>query len=104
MRERLSLLAFLGTEDIEVHIVHISHVSITLFIGIIIFPHIGNPQSIGYNQPKKKTIEIITEKSEGPINSYCVVIINRQAPEHPKAIRTIINAIWGNNLQVHQIH
>ena len=28
-RERLSLLAFLGTEDIRVHIVHISHVIIT---------------------------------------------------------------------------
>ena len=25
-----------------------------LYIGIIIFPHIDNPQSTGYNQPKKK--------------------------------------------------
>ena len=39
-----------------------------LYIGIIIFPHIDNPQSTGYNQPKKKTIKIINEKSEGPIN------------------------------------
>ena len=39
-----------------------------LYIGIIIFPHKNNPQSTGYNQPKKKTIKIIKEKSEGPIN------------------------------------
>ena len=39
-----------------------------LYIGIIIFPHIDNPQATGYNQPKKKTIKIINEKSEGPIN------------------------------------
>ena len=39
-----------------------------LYIGIIIFPHIDNPQSTGYNLPKKKTIKIINEKSEGPIN------------------------------------
>ena len=39
-----------------------------LYIGIIIFPHIDNPQSKGYNQPKKKTIKTINEKSEGPIN------------------------------------
>ena len=38
-----------------------------LYIGIIIFPHIDNPQSTGYNWPKKKTIKIINEKSEGPI-------------------------------------
>ena len=35
---------------------------------MIIFPHIDNPQSTGYNQPKKKTIKMINEKSEGPIN------------------------------------
>ena len=39
-----------------------------LYIGIIIFPHIDNTQSTGYNEPKKKTIKIINEKSEGPIN------------------------------------
>ena len=40
-----------------------------LYIGIIIFPHIDNPQSTGYNHPKKKqTIKMINEKSEGPIN------------------------------------
>ena len=39
-----------------------------LSIGIIIFPHIDNPQSTGYNQPKKKTIKIINEKSEDPTN------------------------------------
>ena len=39
-----------------------------LYIGIIIFLHIDNPQSTGYNLPKKKTIKIINEKSEGPIN------------------------------------
>ena len=33
-----------------------------LYTGIIIFPHIDNPQS------KKKTIKIINEKGEGPIN------------------------------------
>ena len=39
-----------------------------LNIGIIIFPHIDNPQSTGYNQPKKnKTIKIINKKSEGPL-------------------------------------
>ena len=40
-----------------------------LYIGIIIFPHIDNPQSTGYNQPeKKKTIKIINENSEDPTN------------------------------------
>ena len=39
-----------------------------LYIGIIIFPHIDNPQSTGYNWSKKKTIKIINEKSGGPIN------------------------------------
>ena len=39
-----------------------------LYIGMIIFPHIDNPQSTGYNSPKKKTIKIINEKSEGPID------------------------------------
>ena len=39
-----------------------------LYIGTIIFPHIDNPQSTGYNSPKKKPIKIINEKSEGPIN------------------------------------
>ena len=40
-----------------------------LYIGIIIFPHIDNPQSTGCNKPKKKKpIKIINEKSEGPIN------------------------------------
>ena len=39
-----------------------------LYIGIIIFPHIDNPKSTGYNWPKKKTIKMINEKSEGPIN------------------------------------
>ena len=39
-----------------------------LYIEIIIFPHIDNPQSIGCNWLKKKTIKIINEKSEGPIN------------------------------------
>ena len=39
-----------------------------LYIGIIIFPHIDNPQSTGYNYPKKKPIKIINKKSEGPIN------------------------------------
>ena len=39
-----------------------------LYIGMIIFPHIDNPQSAGYNQPKKKTIKTINLKSEGPIN------------------------------------
>ena len=48
-RERLSLSAFLRTEDIGVHIVHISCLIINLYIGIIIFPHIDNPQSTGYN-------------------------------------------------------
>ena len=38
-----------------------------LYIGIIIFPNIDNPQSTGYNQAKKKTIKIINEKSEGPL-------------------------------------
>ena len=32
-----------------------------LYIGIIIFPHIDNPQSTGYNYPKKKPIKIINE-------------------------------------------
>ena len=39
-----------------------------LYIGIIIFHHIDNPQSTGYSQSKKRTIKIINEKSEGPIN------------------------------------
>ena len=47
-REILSLSAFLGTEDIWAHMVHISRVIIT-YTGIIIFPHIDNAQSTGYN-------------------------------------------------------
>ena len=40
-----------------------------LYIGIIIFPHIDNPQSTGYDLPmKNKTIKIMNKKSEGPIN------------------------------------
>ena len=48
--EWLSLMAFLGTVESEVCIVHISHV-ITAYtcIGIIIFPHIDNTQSTGHN-------------------------------------------------------
>ena len=38
-----------------------------LYTGIIIFPHIDNPQSTGYNQPKKKTIKIINEKMRAPL-------------------------------------
>ena len=39
-----------------------------LYIGLIIFPHIDNPQYTGYNLPKKKNIKIINEKSEDPID------------------------------------
>ena len=39
-----------------------------LYIGMIIFSYIDNTQSTGYDQPKKKTIKIINEKNEGPIN------------------------------------
>ena len=38
-----------------------------LYIGIIIFPHISNPQSTGYIN-LKKTIKMINEKSEVPID------------------------------------
>ena len=48
-RERLSLSAFLRTEDIGVHIVHISRLIITYTLEQIIFPHIDNPQSTGCN-------------------------------------------------------
>ena len=34
-----------------------------LYIGIIIFPHIDNPQSTGCNQPKKKTIKTRTTRT-----------------------------------------
>ena len=61
-RERLSLLAFSGTYSPYKPCNH------NQYIGIIIFPHIDNPQSTGYNQPKKKAIKIINEKREGPIN------------------------------------
>ena len=33
-----------------------------LYIGIIIFPHIDNPQYTGYDLPKKKPNKIINEK------------------------------------------
>ena len=33
-----------------------------LYIGIIIFPHIDNPQYTGYDLPKKKTNKIINAK------------------------------------------
>ena len=33
-----------------------------LYIGIIIFPHIDNPQYTGYDLPKKKPKKIINEK------------------------------------------
>ena len=39
-----------------------------LYIGIIIFPYIDNPQYTGYDLPKKIPNKIISEKSEGPIN------------------------------------
>ena len=38
-----------------------------LYIGIIIFPHIDNPQSTGYNYPTKKTNKIINEKVRAPL-------------------------------------
>ena len=37
-----------------------------LYIGIIIFPHIDNPQYTGYDLPKKKPNKIINEKKWGP--------------------------------------
>ena len=47
-RERLSLSTFLGTEDIGPYSPYklCNH---NLHIGIIIFPHIDNTQSTGYN-------------------------------------------------------
>ena len=36
-----------------------------LYIGIIIFPHIDNPQYTGYDLPKKKPNKIINEKKWG---------------------------------------
>ena len=67
--ERLSLSAFLGTEDIGVHI---SCVIITyLYIGIIIFPHIDNPQSSGCNSTKWMTESNINDIfNYGDGNSY----------------------------------
>ena len=37
-----------------------------LYIGIIIFPHIDNPQYTGYDLPKKKPNKMINEKKWGP--------------------------------------
>ena len=37
-----------------------------LYIGIIIFPHIDNPQYTGYDLPKKKPNKIINAKKWGP--------------------------------------
>ena len=37
-----------------------------LYIGIIIFPHIDNPQYTGYDLPKKKPNKIINKKKWGP--------------------------------------
>ena len=34
---------------------------------MIIFPHIDNPQSTGYNQPKKKTIKMVSKKVRAPL-------------------------------------
>ena len=68
--EILSLSAFLGTEDIGVHI---SRVIITyLYIGIIIFPHIDNPQSSGCNSTKWMTETDINDINfnYGDGNSY----------------------------------
>ena len=48
-RERLSLSAFLGTEDIGGPYSPYKLCNHNLYIGIIIFPHIDNPQSTGYN-------------------------------------------------------
>ena len=48
--EWLSLTAFLGTGDIGVHVVHINRCNHSIYIGIIIFPHINNTQSTGHNK------------------------------------------------------
>ena len=48
MSEWLNLTAFLGTTDSEVHIPYKPY-NHSLYIGIIIFPHIDNTQSTGHN-------------------------------------------------------
>ena len=67
-RERIRLSAFFGTEDIGVHIVHISRVIITYTLG-----YLSSLTKITHNLQviinlRKKTIKMINEKSEGPIN------------------------------------
>ena len=47
-RERLSLSAFLKTSGPHKPYNH------NLYVGIIVFPHIDNPQSTGYDKPEKK--------------------------------------------------
>ena len=51
-RERESLSAFFGTEDSPYS--PDKPCDHNLYIGIIIFPHIDNPQSTGYNYLRKK--------------------------------------------------
>ena len=63
--EWLDLMAFLGTSDSKVHIVHISCVIISLYIGIIIFPHIDNTNLQATINFKKKDIKNEQYKSEG---------------------------------------
>ena len=48
-RERLRLSAFLRTDDIGGPYRPYKPFNHNLYIGIIIFPHIDNPQSTGYN-------------------------------------------------------
>ena len=67
-RSREREIKFIGLFEDRGHRGPYSPFNNNLYIGIIIFPHIDNPQSTSYNWPKKKTIRIINERSEGPIN------------------------------------
>ena len=57
--------AFLGTADSEVHISPHKPCNHSLYIGIIIFPHMDNTQSTGHKLNFKKKGIKKQQKSEG---------------------------------------
>ena len=62
--EWLNLAAFLGTAERGPYSPY-KPINDSLYIGIIIFPYIDNPQSTGHNLLLKNDIKKETQKSEG---------------------------------------
>ena len=64
--EWFSLMAFLGTADIRVHIAHTSRVIIAFTLeSSFILPHTDNTQYVGPNWLQEKRYKKETQKGEG---------------------------------------